>query len=232
MENFLPSEQEFTNPFFIGTVEDNKDPTFNYRIKVRIKGLHPDNISTANLPWAAKVDSSFMGMSDSAPLSHNVPEVGSKVLLIAVGNDPNSLLYIGMLYHKTPQTPAGGGYDGSYGIYMSGGQFIGIDKVTKAFQMIYEGHINIDKILDSTIKVSDFVNIECNTATIKCNTATVDAPTTHITGNVNVDGNIVAKGEVSAKSGAVNLSTHTHPYIHCEGGESGTHPDMTSPGKG
>ena len=39
MENFLPSEQTFTNPFFIGTVEDNKDPTNNYRIKVRIKEL-------------------------------------------------------------------------------------------------------------------------------------------------------------------------------------------------
>lgn len=228
MENFLPSEQEFTNPFFIGTVEDNNDPESNYRVKVRIEGLHSANISTANLPWAAKVDSPFMGMSNSAPLSHNVPEVGSKVLLIAVANDPNSLLYIGMLYHKTPQTPAGGGYGGSYGIYMAGGQFIGIDKVNKAFQMIYEGHINIDKILDSTIKVSDFVNIECNTATVKCTTATIDAPTTHITGNVNVDGNIVAKGEVSASSGAVNLTTHIHPYFWTDDGGS----SVTDPGVG
>ena len=218
MECFIPSKQTFTNPFFIGTVEDNKDPENHYRVKVRIEELHPSTISTENLPWAAKVDSPFMGMSDNAPLNHNVPEIGSKVLLIAVANDPNSLLYIGMLYHKTPQTPTGDSYGGSYGIYMSGGQFIGIDKINKAFQMIYEGHISIDKILDSTIKVTNFVKIECDAATIKCNNATVDAPTTHITGNVNVDGNVnangnvVAKGEVSARSGAVNLSTHTHLY--------------------
>lgn len=210
MENFLPSEHNFTNPFFIGTVEDNKDPTSNYRIKVRIDGLH-SNISTANLPWAAKVDSPFMGMSDSAPLSHNVPEVGSKVLLIAVGNDPNSLLYIGMLYHKTSQTPAGGGYDGSYGIYMSGGQFIGIDKITKTFQMIYEGHINIDKILDSTIKVSNFVNIECDKANIKANSIKIDATDTNITGKVKIDNGLEVTGTVEFNDYASGSVTDTYP---------------------
>lgn len=202
MENFLPSESTFTNPFFIGTVEDNKDPTNNYRIKVRIKGLHPSDISTANLPWAAKVDSSFMGMSDTASLNHNMPEIGSKVLLIAVGNDPNSLLYIGILYHKTSQTPSGDTYGGSYGIYMSGGQFIGIDKVQKTFQMIYEGHINIDKILDGKITIDSKLDVTC--------------PNINITGDVNIKGKvhvtdaILSDTEVTAKN--VNLTTHTHTY--------------------
>lgn len=217
MENFLPSEQTFTNPFFIGTVEDNNDPTNNYRIKVRIKELHQDSISTANLPWAAKVDSAFMGMSDNAPLSHNVPEVGSQVLLIAVGNDPNSLLYIGILYHKTPQTPSGDSYGGSYGIYMSGGQFVGIDKVTKTFQMIYEGHINIDKILDGKLTVSNKLDVICPKTNI--------IGDINITGNVHVTGNIISDTEVTAKT--VNLTTHTHTYAPGDGD-----PTSTSPGVG
>ena len=211
MECFIPSKQTFTNPFFIGTVEDNKDPENNYRVKVRVDELHPSTISTENLPWAAKVDSSFMGMSDSAPLNHNVPEIGSKVLLIAVANDPNSLLYIGILYHKTPQTPSGDSYGGSYGIYMSGGQFIGIDKINKAFQMIYEGHINIDKILDSTIKVTNGVNIECDKANIKASSVKIDAANTNITGKLKIDNGLEVDGTVKFNNYASGAVKDTYP---------------------
>ncbi|MBR2245922.1 MAG: hypothetical protein IJ880_02650, partial [Bacilli bacterium] len=109
MKSFVQTDSHFENPFFIGTVEDNKDPTNNYRVKVRINILHPDNITTDQLPWAAKVDSSFMGI-DSSSILHSVPEVGSKVLVLAIGNDPNSLVYLGCLYKNTDSTPSGNDY--------------------------------------------------------------------------------------------------------------------------
>ena len=107
-----PSEN-FENPFFIGTVEDNKDPTFNYRVKVRIDQVHPNTVSTAELPWAAKVDASFMGMGSSAEI-HAIPEVGSQVLVLAIGNNINSLVYLGCLYKKD-NTPGGDDYINNYG---------------------------------------------------------------------------------------------------------------------
>lgn len=228
MQGFMNINKPLPNPLFIGTVESNNDPEFNYRVKVRIDNIHGSNISSENLPWAAKLDTSFMGMSDSSDLSHAVPEVGSKVLLLAVGNDLNSLLYLGSLYKKSAQTPSGDGYTGTYGIYRAGGQFIGVDKVQKLFQLLFDGDINIDLIKDMTINVSNAVSITCQSANVKASgSVTVDTPTVSMTGNLNVKGNIKADGEVSAKSGSVNLSTHTHQYNPGPGG-----PTPTAPGQG
>ena len=136
-----PSES-FENPFFIGTVEDNKDPTFNYRVKVRIDQVHPNTVSTAELPWAAKVDASFMGMGSSAEM-HSIPEVGSQVLVLAIGNNINSLVYLGCLYKKD-NTPGGDDYINNYGIYTKNGEFIGVEKIKGVFHMIWNGDLTLD----------------------------------------------------------------------------------------
>ena len=136
-----PSES-FENPFFIGTVEDNKDPTFNYRVKVRIDQVHPNTVSTAELPWAAKVDASFMGMGSSAEM-HAIPEVGSQVLVLAIGNNINSLVYLGCLYRKD-NTPSGDDYINNYGIYTKNGEFIGVEKIKGVFHMIWNGDLTLD----------------------------------------------------------------------------------------
>ena len=136
-----PSES-FENPFFIGTVEDNKDPTFNYRVKVRIDQVHPNTVSTAELPWAAKVDASFMGMGSSAEI-HAIPEVGSQVLVLAIGNNINSLVYLGCLYKKD-NTPSGDDYINNYGIYTKNGEFIGVEKIKGVFHMIWNGDLTLD----------------------------------------------------------------------------------------
>ena len=227
MRNFFTNKNTFQNPLFIGTVEDNNDPTQNYRVKVRIDKLHSELITTEQLPWAARVDTAFMGMSDTADLNHKIPEIGSKVLLLAVGDDVNSLLYLGSLYKKTPQTPAAEDYLNTYGIYRPNGQFIGIDKIKKLFQMLFDGDINIDLIKEMTINVSNSVKITCQNANIKATKVTIDAPTTDMTGNLNVKGNIKSMQEVSAMGGAVNLGTHTHIYSPGPGG-----PTPTAPGQG
>lgn len=219
-------DKEFFNLFFIGTVEDNNDPTFNYRVKVRIEKLHPTTITTEQLPWAARVDTAFMGMSDTGDLDHKIPEIGSKVLILAVGNNINSLLYLGCLYKKTPQTPITEGYLNTYGVYRADGQFIGIDKVKKLFQMLFLGDVNIDKIQNMTIKVANTVNIECQTANITATNVNIKGDTA-ITGKLNVTGDIVSQAEVSAKGGSVNLSTHVHKYNPGDGG-----PTPSQPGEG
>lgn len=143
-------EHNFNNPFFIATVVDNNDPTSNYRIKVRLDILH-DAVEDKNLPWAGRVDTAFMGMSDEGDLDHKIPEVGSKVLVIAVANDPNSLLYLGCLYRNTPQTPAGDRYLNTYGIYTKKGEFIGVEKIKGVFHMIWTGDLTLD--VDGKIKL-------------------------------------------------------------------------------
>lgn len=230
MKSKFYSDASLRNPFFIGTVEDNKDPTFNYRIKVRISDLHPSSITTQQLPWAARVDNTFMGVQENNDLSHKIPEVGSKVLLLAIGNDLNSLVYIGNLYKKTALTPTNEAYTNTYGIYRYDGQFIGIDKIQKLFQLLFDGDLNIDKIKNMTLKASNSIKIECQVANIiAVNSVNIDTPTTNISGNLNVGGNVVSAKEVSAKNGAVNLSTHTHPY---EMGGTAAGISNTQPGKG
>lgn len=218
MRDFFQQDDTLTNPFFIAKVEDNNDPTGNYRVKVRIPQVHNGNIATANLPWAAKLAPSFLGGGGSGS-NHCVPEVGSEVLVIAVGNNLNSLIYLGILCHKESVTPSGEAYGGSYGIYMAGGQFIGVDKVTQTLQMIYQGHINIDQILDGKITISDKLEVTCPNIKI---TGDID-----ITGKVHVSGEIVSDTEVKAKS--VTLTGHTHQYItpqHAAGNAN------TTPGQG
>lgn len=236
MKSTFYSDTALRNNLFIGTVEDNKDPTFNYRIKVRISELHPTTITTEQLPWAARVDTAFMGVQEGNDLCHRIPEVGTKVLVLAVGNDLNSLLYIGILHKKTSLTPTNDSYLNTYGVYRYDGQFIGIDKIQKLFQMLFDGDVNIDKIHNMTIRASNSINIECQIANIKAaNSVNIDTPTTNISGNVNISGNtnvtgnVISQAEVSAKGGAVNLSTHTHPY---EMGGTAAGTANTQPGNG
>ena len=167
MKQFESKNCELENPFFVATVEDNNDPTFNYRVKVRHPTLHPDIITKEQLPWAARVDSTWFGMSDDGDINHKIPDVGSQVLCIAVGNNLNSLLYIGCLYKKTNNTPTDDKYLQSYGIYGKDGHFIGIDKIEQTFKLIYEGKINIDKVTEMNIKITGDVNLECTNANIK-----------------------------------------------------------------
>ncbi len=200
----------FTNPFNVATVVSNNDPENAYRVKVRIDVIH-DNISDADLPWAARVGPSFMGFG-SADISHAIPEVGTKVLTIFIANDPNSILYLGSLYKKNSVTPSNGQYLGSYGIYTQNGEFIGVDKINKTLKMIYEGKIDISKITQATISINGPITINATSANITC-------PTNTINGNVKIDGTLDVTGmiksddDVRAQSGSVGLLTHTHPGI-------------------
>lgn len=135
-------EHTFTNPFSIGTVVNNVDPANAYRVRVRIPILH-DAVMDEDLPWAAKVDASFLGFDGSAS-SHSVPEVGTKVLVLFVNNDPGSILYLGVLYSNSSTTPIGENYLNTYGIYTKDGEFVGVDKIKKVMTAIWKGDLKLD----------------------------------------------------------------------------------------
>ena len=135
-------EHTFTNPFNIGTVVDNKDPGNSYRVKIRVHILH-DAIEDVDLPWAAKVDGSFLGFDGSASL-HSIPEIGTKVLVLFVNNDPNSILYLGALQSNSKTTPSGSDYDNTYGIYTQKGEFIGVDKIRNVMTALWKGDLKLD----------------------------------------------------------------------------------------
>lgn len=231
MKPFFKTDEHFENPFFIGEVVDNKDPTFNYRVKVRIAHLHDTIMKDENLPWAAKVDSSFMGM-DSSSISHSVPEVGSKVLVLAVGDNINSLIYLGCLYKKTDSTPSGDDYTNCYGIYDKNGNYIKLDKIQKLLELVWAGKINIDKVTEMKITVNGNVTVTASgNVDVKANTTNITAPNNTIKGNVTVNGTLDVSGQITGKAdiraggGSVGILTHTHGGVF-------PGPSSTSPGQG
>lgn len=213
------------NPFFIGTVVDNDDPTKNYRVKVRLPKIH-DKIKDADLPWAARVDRTFRGMFSDTPkpeeptqenstdkniqgkkdeskeskkkippkFDHCVPEVGTKVLVLAIQNDVNSLVYLGALYKKTDYTPADNGdkskYLETYGVYSNEGQFIGIDctgKEDNEIKVHFIGHVDVDKVKKITVNAEDDIKVTTKQNIIIESTGSVDIKIINKNGNVNVE---------------------------------------------
>lgn len=187
------------NPFFIGTVVDNKDPTNNYRVKVRLPKIHK-NIKDDDLPWAARVDRAFRGIKSDTPkedgaaetenessasnkgqaknnekdekkskkknppnFDHCVPEKGTKVLVLAIQNDVNALVYLGALYKKTDLTPTEEKkYLETYGIYGEKDQFIGIDATNEKDNEIkvhFIGHVDVDKVKKVTVNAKDDIKV-------------------------------------------------------------------------
>lgn len=175
MKDAKINDNFFSNPINVATVIDNNDPESNYRIKVKIDIVH-DSVPNERLPWAARASSSFMGFGD-ADIIHSVPEVGTKVLILFVGNDPNSIIYFGSLYKKNSVTPSGDDYLGTYGIYTKKGEFIGIDKINTTFKMIYEGKIDISKITEMKINVDGPVTITGTKFNIKGGEVTIEKGT-------------------------------------------------------
>lgn len=238
MKAFFQVDDELTNPLFVATVEDNKDPTFNYRVKVRIPDIHPDIIKTEELPWAARLCNSFMGVGDEQDLDHAIPEVGTQVLVLAVGNNLNSLVYLGNLYKKTAQTPTDDRYLNTYGIYRKDGQFIGIDKIKKLFQMLFDGDIEVDKVHNIKVNATDNITVNCKSAILNSNTATVNtkstttvnaegnlnvtAPTSTFNGNIECTGmihaNQVIKSDVDCISGVISGMGHIHKVPQASSG--------------
>lgn len=202
MHNIANSKHKFNNPFFIATVVDNKDPDMSYRVKVRIDVLH-NAIEDNMLPWAAKLGNSFLGM-DSSATSHSVPEIGSRVLVLAIGNDPNSLVYLGSLYKKTDSSPTGSDYTDTFGIYTKSGDFIGINKIENLLKAVWAGKVNIEIGSDVNITVSGNTTINAQKCDIKTTECKLNAQTCDVTSTT-----------CKITSGALSMGTIAGPNQFC-----------------
>lgn len=271
---YAESENSKT-PFFIATVVDNKDPTHNYRVKVRLPKIH-DKIKDDKLPWAARVDRTLRGMvaNDSKEdntsanniqstsngntgksnkpvppqFDHCVPEVGTKVLVLAIENDVNALIYLGCLYKKTDLTPTEeDGYLRTFGTYGPEGQFMGINcnGEDNTAVMNFVGDISVDKAKKITIKAEKDVIIEStgsddititiinkkgnvkvetkNLTGIVTETATITCPKIVLNGDVKITGELNVDKTITAKDEIIGGLTQIKLSQHIHGGvESGT----------
>ena len=190
-------------PLFVASVEYNKDPTFNYRIKVRIPEIHTPNISTEQLPWAARLDNSFMGVGNEQDIYHSIPEVGTQVLVLAIENDLNSLVYLGSIYKRTTQTPTDEEYLSNYGIYRKDGQFIGVNKIKRLFQMLFDGDVEVDRVGNIRVNASKNINVHGASSDVNIDTVSnVTVPTSNLnttetnitTGTMTIKGQTIIDG--------------------------------------
>jgi hypothetical protein len=86
--------------FYRAVVEDNKDPLKLNRVRVRVMGIHADdieNIPTDTLPWAEVLAPSLFGLSSGIGFS-GVPNNGSYVWVFFDGEGYNQPIVFGTSY--------------------------------------------------------------------------------------------------------------------------------------
>ena len=75
-------EEDYIDKVYLGTVEDPNDPNREGRCKIRIFGMHEEDIATEDLPWAyPKQKSAFFGQ-DGQGGSISIPKKDSVVAVM------------------------------------------------------------------------------------------------------------------------------------------------------
>ena len=104
------AKDNLTGTQWVGIIEDNQDPLFHGRCKVRVYGkfdgrVDPKNsksdftISTDNLPWARPANL-FMGGSGTGAGNYTVPKIGTQVYVTF----DNGNLYSPIFHHNIYQS--------------------------------------------------------------------------------------------------------------------------------
>lgn len=104
------AKDNLTGTQWVGIIEDNQDPIFQGRCKVRVYGkfdgrvdpANPNsdfNISTDNLPWARPANL-FMGGSGTGAGNYTVPKIGTQVYVTF----DNGNLYSPIFHHNIYQS--------------------------------------------------------------------------------------------------------------------------------
>lgn len=110
-----------SNPlYFIGVVEDNRDPTNAGRVRVRCFGIHPpvtgeetvaspNYVPTEDLPWAVIINGTMGSL-------FNIPELGEWVFGMFIdGRDAQHPMILGTIQGQNLSAPAGTGLPGEDG---------------------------------------------------------------------------------------------------------------------
>lgn len=200
--------------------------------------------SNDDLPWAECMGSTSFGLIGGVGVS-SVLHQGTWVYVILQDNNPNKPIIMGTVTGNAVKNQDGfGDPDGKFPIEEGPDMGVSGDKYTNC-QMIKtsSGHIiefddsngdarihihhssGSDILIDNTgnIKILGVQNadyqIQGNLTFTVQGTTTIDCATTHITGDVNIDGTSTARGDhVSA---GISGKGHTHTGVHGE--TSGPH---------
>lgn len=78
-----------------GVVVDDNDPRRKRRVRVRIEGIHSDEIPDTHLPWALPMNQNYASGGAQRAGVQDIPHKGSKVGIRFIGGDP----------HKPMQAP-------------------------------------------------------------------------------------------------------------------------------
>lgn len=170
------------------------------RVRVDADGMRTDWI-----PWGER--RAGPGMRTWFP-----PEVGEQVVIVCPYGDPSQGVIVGSIYQQTFAAPAN--LKTIHRTIYADGTVIEYDREAHSFKIdVGTGSVTVN-CGNATVVASEDVTVECANATVTASdSVTLDTPTTHATGNMNVDGditaaNVTASGEV--KAGNITLKGHKH----------------------
>ena len=217
--SIIAKEKEAATMSYLGTVEDNEDPTKMGRLKVNIP-LY-ENMTTEELPWVLPTCSSSGNSSENCAL--NVPEVGSQVRVYFPNQDLTAPHYTGAELNETNRTTFfDEDYPHTYGYRDSQGDFIKVNKEKNTIHLQHSSTTNAKVSPDGSIQValsngsyflfSNMDNFELNVKSVdiigSCGVLTAKADSNIVlkTGAMDVNADVVSfSGDVSVGSGASGM---------------------------
>lgn len=85
--------------YYEGSIAGVTDPEFYGRVRVHVTG-YTEGMALEDLPFARVIS----GLSSDLDISDSTAQIGTPVLMIALNNDPNSLVILGRFKQRS-QTP-------------------------------------------------------------------------------------------------------------------------------
>lgn len=182
------------------------------RVRIDVDGMRTDWI-----PWGER-------RAGPGVRTWCAPEVNEQVVIVCPYGDPSQAVIVGSIYQQTCPAPAN--LRTIHRTIYADGTVIEYDREAHAFRIdVGTGSVTVN-CGSATVVASEGVTVECATATVTASdSVTLDTPTTHATGDLNVDGNVSVQGNadvvgdvtaanVTARTevtaGAITLTGHRH----------------------
>ncbi len=87
--------------FYIGKVEDNKDPLKVGRLKIRVPIIHGDEVETPEIPDWAEPCFPFGGYDDEGFFF--IPTIKARVIVAFINGDPTKPIWLGCQHSQFPE---------------------------------------------------------------------------------------------------------------------------------
>ena len=196
-------EQNKLPHLYIGEVVDINDPLLRNRVRVRIVGLTDDSVPDNECPWAEQGTAIFSGTSVISGFS-SVPDKGSFVYIQFLYGSPHHPIYTNYVRGAKDISPqAKSDYPYNQVIHTKSGHQIEFNDKSKYLKIKCQSGSNIlfKANGDIVINQKNRTSVINGDETITANNRNITATTNH-TGNIIVNGDVIANG--------ISLVNHTH----------------------